>query len=363
MTTAVHQIKPLQKSAEGCPETGPGASDDSRAVRTVQRDELVGSWPSFERTVAERAAPLLRRRLTTLQVNVGKLCNQTCRHCHVEAGPRRPEQMTHATAVRVVELMKLSGSEDLSLLDITGGAPELNPNFRFLVEAARAHGLRVIDRCNLTVLFEQGQEDTAQFLCDNQVDIVASMPCYSRENVEKQRGHGVFAKSIKALQILNDLGYGQPGSGLPLDLVYNPVGPSLPPSQAELEADYKERLGEDFGIVFNGLYTITNMPIKRFLYDLKHAAQLDEYMHLLVDSFNPENAEDVMCRDLISIGWEGELYDCDFNQMLEIPVPGTQRTIWEIESLEEFCQGSIAVADHCFGCTAGAGSSCGGQLS
>jgi radical SAM/Cys-rich protein len=348
--TNLHQVQPLL--------------DTARMLASVaQRDELAGQWPSFELTVAERAAPLSRRRLTTLQVNLGKLCNQKCRHCHVEAGPQRTEQMTRATAVRVVELMELAGSEDLALLDITGGAPELNANFRFLVERARARGLRVIDRCNLTVLFEAGQEDTAVFLRDNQVDIVASLPCYSRENVEKQRGEGVFAKSIKALQILNELGYGQADSERSLDLVYNPVGPSLPPAQAELEAEYKERLGEDFGIVFNGLYTITNMPIKRFLYDLKHSAQLDDYMNLLVDNFNPDNAEDVMCRDLISIGWQGELSDCDFNQMLDIPVPRAGRTIWEIESLEDFSQGSIAVADHCFGCTAGAGSSCGGQLS
>ena len=345
MTTTLHQI-------------------DSKRTPAAQRDELVGSWPSFERTIAERSAPLRRRRLTTLQVNVGKLCNQKCRHCHVEAGPQRTELMTRTTAARVVELMELAGGEDLALLDITGGAPELNPNFRFLVERGRARGLRVIDRCNLTVLFEAGQENTAVFLRDNEVDIVASMPCYSRENVDKQRGQGVFAKSIEALRILNELGYGQPGSDLSLDLVYNPVGASLPPSQSELEADYKERLSEDFGIVFDGLYTITNMPIKRFLYDLKHSDQLDDYMNLLVDSFNPDNAEDVMCRDLLSIGWSGELYDCDFNQMLEIPVPGAHpRTIWKIESLEDFCQGSIAVGDHCFGCMAGAGSSCGGQLS
>lgn len=363
MTTALHQIKPLQKSADGCPEPEQTGEQDSRTERALQRDELVGSWPSFERTIAERCAPLSRRPLTTLQVNVGKLCNQTCRHCHVEAGPRRPEQMTRATAARVIELIGMAGGEDLELVDITGGAPELNPNFRFLVEGARTRGLRIIDRCNLTVLFEPGQEDTAAFLRDNEVDIVASLPCYSRENVEKQRGQGVFAKSIEALQILNGLGYGKPGSGLSLDLVYNPVGPSLPPSQSELEADYKERLYEDFGVVFNGLYTITNMPIKRFLYDLKHAAQLDEYIDLLVDNFNADNAADLMCRDLISIGWEGQIYDCDFNQMLEIPAPRARRTIWEIESLEDFCEGPIAVADHCYGCTAGAGSSCGGQLS
>ena len=369
MTTTLHQIRPTQKSAGGCPETAPSpsatrghATRDSAIRGTATRDELVGDWPSFEDTVAARATPLTRRRLTTLQVNVGKRCNQTCRHCHVEAGPRRSEQMTRTTAARVVELVDMAGGEDLALMDITGGAPELNPNFRFLVERARAHGLRVIDRCNLTVLFEAGQEGTAEFLRDNEVDIVASLPCYSRENVERQRGLGVFAKSIEALRLLNRLGYGRPGSGLSLDLVYNPVGPSLPPSQVELEADYKERLLEDFGVAFSELYTITNMPIKRFLYDLKHSEQLEGYMDLLVDSFNPPNVDGVMCRDLISIGWEGTLYDCDFNQMLEIPVPGSARTIWDIDSLEDFSSGAIAVGDHCYGCTAGAGSSCGGQL-
>ena len=361
--TTLHQIRPTQKSASGCPETAPSLAAPRESTTAAERDELVGNWPSFEETLAARAAPLVRRRLTTLQVNVGKLCNQTCRHCHVEAGPRRQEQMTRETAARVVKLMHVDGGQDLWSMDITGGAPELNPNFRFLVEQARARGLRVIDRCNLTVLFEAGQEDTAAFLRDHEVDIVASMPCYSRENVEKQRGQGVFAKSIEALLLLNELGYGLPGSGLSLDLVYNPVGPFLPPSQSELQADYEERLREDFGVVFNDLYTITNMPIKRFLYDLKHAAQLDDYMELLVDSFNPDNTEDVMCRDLISIGWEGAIYDCDFNQMLEIPVTGAKRTIWEIDSLEDFRAGGIAVGDHCYGCTAGAGSSCGGQLS
>ena len=363
MTTTLHQIKPLQKSSDGCPEPEQTGEQNSRTARAVRRDELLGNWPSFEHTIAECSALLSRRHLTTLQVNVGKLCNQTCRHCHVEAGPRRPEQMTRTTVARVIELIDMAGGEGLDLMDITGGAPELNPNFRLLVEGARARDFRVIARCNLTVLFESGQEDTATFLRDNEVDIVASLPCYSRDNVEKQRGEGVFAKSIEALRLLNDLGYGLPGSGLSLDLVYNPVGPSLPPSQSELESDYKERLREDFGVVFNDLYTLTNMPIKRFLYDLKHSAQLDEYMDLLVDNFKPGNAEDVMCRDLISIDWEGQIYDCDFNQMLEIPVPRDRRTIWEIKSLEDFYQGSIAVADHCYGCTAGAGSSCGGQLS
>ena len=331
-------------------------------VTAADRDSLEGDWPAFSRVLDDSDLHLQRDRLTTLQVNVGKLCNQTCRHCHVDAGPRRAEQMTPEAAARVVELMDLPGAEDIDLIDITGGAPELNPSFRHLVAEARARDYRVIDRCNLTVLFEPGQEDTARFLRSNNVDIVASMPCYSRENVDKQRGEGVFEKSIEALKLLNELGYGVDESAPSLDLVYNPVGPFLPPEQTELEGDYKERLLEDFGIVFNNLLTITNMPIKRFLYDLKHCGELEEYMTLLVNSFNIDTVQGVMCRNLISLGWDGIIYDCDFNQMLEIPVRRRHRTIWEIESLKEFNTGSIAVADHCFGCTAGAGSSCGGQL-
>ncbi len=331
-------------------------------VTKSNRDLLAGDWPRFSDVLDEHAFLLERRRLTTLQVNVGKLCNQTCRHCHVEAGPTRTEQMTRRTAERVVELMDLPGAEDLDLVDITGGAPELSPQFRFLAGEARSRGLRVIDRCNLTVLFEPGQEDTAGFLRDHRVEVVASLPCYSSENVTRQRGEGVFAKSIEALQLLNSLGYGQEGTGLVLDLVYNPVGAFLPPDQEELQSDYKERLLADFGILFNRLYTITNMPVKRFLYDLKHSHGLEEYMTLLVNSFNLQAAENVMCRDLVSIGWEGTVYDCDFNQMLEMPVPGPRRSIWDLDSLDEFNRGPIAVADHCFGCTAGAGSSCGGSL-
>ncbi len=326
------------------------------------KDALVGNWVPFARTLTEHNLSLTRRTLRTLQVNVGKLCNQTCRHCHVEAGPRRREIMTRETAERIVGLMDMPGSEDLETMDITGGAPELNPHFRYLATRARQRDLRVIDRCNLTVLFQPGQEDTAQFLAQNSIEVMASMPCYSRENVEKQRGQGVFDQSIRALQLLNALGYGKADSGRILNLVYNPVGPSLPPDQQELEGDYHERLREDFGIEFNHLFTITNMPIKRFLYDLKHMEALEEYMTLLVNSFNVHNLDDVMCRDLISIGWDGRLYDCDFNQMLEIPVASTQRTIWDIASLQGFNQGPIALADHCYGCTAGAGSSCGGQL-
>ena len=343
-------------------EIPPAAAPPRPRVTKSSRDLLAGDWPRFSDVLDGHEFLLERRRLTTLQVNVGKLCNQTCRHCHVEAGPTRSEQMTRRTAERVVELMDLPGAGDLGLVDITGGAPELSPQFRFLAAEARARGFRVIDRCNLTVLFEPGQEETAGFLRDHRVEVVASLPCYSSDNVTKQRGEGVFGRSIEALRLLNSLGYGREGTGLVLDLVYNPVGAFLPPDQEELQGDYKERLLADFGIVFNRLYTITNMPVKRFLYDLKHSHQLEEYMTLLVNSFNLQAAEEVMCRDLVSIGWEGTLYDCDFNQMLEMPVPGPRRSIWDLDSLDEFNRGPIAVADHCFGCTAGAGSSCGGSL-
>ena len=327
-----------------------------------ERDRLAGEWPPFSQTLEENQLVVARRALRTLQINVGKRCNQACLHCHVEAGPRRREMMTRETAGRVVALMDLDGAEHLETVDITGGAPELNPNFRYLVRQARRRRLRVLDRCNLTVLLEPGQEDTPAFLGDHGVEIVASMPCYARENVEKQRGQGVFDQSIEALRLLNRRGYGQAGSGLILNLVYNPVGAFLPPSQEELGNDYHERLREDFGIEFNQLLTLTNMPIKRFLYDLARRGEVEEYMALLVNSFNRPTVDNVMCRDLLSIGWDGRIFDCDFNQMLEIPAANVARTIWDVDSLESFNGDVVAVADHCYGCTAGAGSSCGGQL-
>lgn len=337
------------------PRTNPETPGSSKHL-------LTGSWPSFSHTLARNGLSLRRRILHVLQVNVGMRCNQTCRHCHVEASPLRKEQMSPETAGRIVELLDASGGEHLETVDLTGGAPELNPVFPYLVREARGRGLKVIDRCNLTVLFEPGQGDTAQLLRDHQVEIVASLPCYSRDNVERQRGQGVFAKSIRALHLLNSLGYGKPDTGLILNLVYNPVGPFLPPDQEELERDYKEKLQEDFGIEFNKLFTIANMPIKRFLYDLVHMNRLEEYMTMMVSHFNTRALENVMCRDLISIGWDGRIYDCDFNQMAEIPAANEPRTIWSIDSLDIFNHGPIALADHCYGCTAGSGSSCAGQL-
>ncbi len=317
--------------------------------------------PGFDEVLARHGlAPLRRAAVVTLQVNVGKRCNQACHHCHVDAGPKRTEMMDRRTAERVLELLALDGS--VEEVDLTGGAPELNASFRTLVEGARGAGARVIDRCNLTVLFEPGQEDTASYLAEHRVNVVASLPCYTKENVEKQRGRGVFGKSIAALRALNQLGYARPGSGLILDLVYNPVGAFLPPPQAELEARYRKELERLFGVAFNHLFTITNMPIKRFAHDLARQGKHEEYMSLLVHHFNPRTVPELMCRSLLSVGWDGRLYDCDFNQMLEIPLGGRPRTIWDVDRLSGLEGERVATASHCFGCTAGTGSSCGGTL-
>jgi len=314
----------------------------------------------FHNTVRQHGLGELRRgELTTLQINVGKLCNQACHHCHVEAGPKRTEIMTAETAQRVLALLKATPS--IQTVDITGGAPELNPNFRALVQESRRMGKRVIDRCNLTVLFEPGQEMLPQFLAANQVEITASLPCYTETNVDQQRGKGAFEKSIRALRLLNDLRYGRNGSELILNLVYNPLGASLPPPQAKLEADYRRELRNHFGIEFNHLFTITNMPIKRFADFLFREGKHEEYLDLLANNFNPATVENLMCRSLLSIGWDGRIYDCDFNQMLDMETP-KGKTIWDVENFTEFVCAGIATDRHCFGCTAGAGSSCGGSL-
>jgi radical SAM/Cys-rich protein len=318
------------------------------------------SLPSFARSLRRHGLSLPRTPLEILQINVGKLCDLACQHCHVEAGPKRTEIMQAATVERLLEL--LAAAPAVHTVDLTGGAPEMNPHFRTLVREARALGKTVIDRCNLTVLFRPGQEDTAQFLADQGVKVVASLPCYSKANVEQQRGKHVFDPSLRALRQLNELGYGHADSGLELDLVYNPLGATLPPSQSALEATYRRELGEHFGIVFNRLFTITNMPIKRFLHLLEHDGRYDSYMHTLLDAFNPQAALGVMCRNLLSVSWDGQLYDCDFNQALELPLGGAQRSVWDIETLAEVDCSPIAFADHCYGCTAGAGSSCGGSL-
>ncbi|MET0151598.1 MAG: arsenosugar biosynthesis radical SAM (seleno)protein ArsS [Candidatus Binatia bacterium] len=304
-------------------------------------------------------APLARRRVETLQVNVGKLCNQACHHCHVDAGPKRTERMTRSTAERVLAL--LEASPDVGTMDVTGGAPELNPNFRLLVEGARRLGRKAIDRCNLTVLWEDGMEWLPAFLVEHGVELTCSLPCYTAKNVDQQRGKGVYDESLEALRLLNRLGYGSSGSDLTLNLVYNPVGPFLPPSQAKLEDDYKRELAA-LGIEFHRLFTITNMPIKRFAADLARSGREREYMGLLVNHFNPATIDGLMCRSLVSVGWDGRLYDCDFNQMLDIELPGPlPRTIDDLASLEGLEGAAIATASHCFGCTAGAGSSCGGE--
>ncbi len=318
---------------------------------------------------------LERRSVKTLQVNVGKLCNQACHHCHVEAGPKRSEIMTPATAERIIELAGRSGSGGwIEAIDLTGGAPELNPSFAYLVESARALGIHVMVRCNLTVLYEPDMEYLPEFYRENGVELICSLPCYTAENVDMQRGVGVFGKSVDALRELNALGYGMPNSCLALNLVYNPLGASLPPAQAGLEAKYHEELERLFGIQFHRLFTITNMPIKRFSEQLVRSGELESYMSLLVNHFNPATVDGVMCKELISIGWDGTVFDCDFNQMLEIPArPANSRyegagraagvSIYDIESLCAFTNARIATGTHCFGCTAGAGSSCGGELS
>ncbi len=307
-------------------------------------------------------APPTRTVTTTLQINVGKRCNQACNHCHVEAGPKRTEEMSRETADRVIELLRATPS--IETVDITGGAPELNPHFRRLVSEARRRGHEVIDRCNLTILSEPGMADLGEFLAAEKVHIIASLPCYGPENVDEQRGRGVFAKSIAALSALNRLGYGREDSGLVLDLVYNPLGSFLPPPQERLQASYKVELGRKFGIVFNRLLTITNMPISRFAHYLERTSEYDSYMELLHESFNPHTVAGLMCRSMVSVGYDGKLYDCDFNQMLElgIGVESPVVTIWEIDSFADFQGGRIATGSHCLGCTAGSGSSCGGAV-
>jgi radical SAM/Cys-rich protein len=305
--------------------------------------------------------PISRHRVETLQVNLGYVCNQTCLHCHVNAGPTRTETMTLETVELVLGYLRASGAKTL---DVTGGAPELNVHFRYIVAEARALGVRVIDRCNLTILFEPGQEGLAEFLAENRVDIVASLPCYTAELVDRQRGKGVYELSVAAIRKLNALGYGREGSGLTLDLVYNPQGASLPPPQSKLEGDYKRILGEQFGIVFNQLYTLANMPIQRFGSTLISKGLFNDYMKLLRGAHRDENLEGVMCRSLVSIDWQGYLYDCDFNQMLGLPLAGAGRARPHIRDVidRDLDGNAIVVRDHCYGCTAGQGSSCGGAL-
>ncbi len=302
-----------------------------------------------------------RGELETLQVNLGYLCNQTCVHCHVNAGPNRKEMMADGDVELIAQVLK---ERKIQLLDLTGGAPEMHWRFRDLIETATEQGVKVIDRCNLTILVEPGYETMAEFLAEHKVEIVASMPCYSPANVDKQRGNGVFDKSIAALQKLNNLGYGKPGTGLTINLVYNPGGPSLPPEQEALEADYKRELDKHFGIVFDHLFTLANMPINRFGSMLISKNQFTDYMQLLKDNYQPGNLEGLMSKSTVSVDWRGYLYDCDFNQQLGLPLPDSKGRQHLKDLLNTDVNGrEIYIADHCYGCTAGQGSSCGGALS
>ena len=316
---------------------------------------------TLHRLEATTFPAISRTRTGTLQVNLGYKCNQSCVHCHVNAGPTRTEMMSAGTVDQVLAYLE---AQEIGILDMTGGAPELNVEFRRLVIGARALGVKVIDRCNLTILSEPGHEDLAAFLAAHQVEVVASLPCYTEELVDRQRGKGVYERSIAGIRALNALGYAMPGTGLLLNLVYNPQGPSLPPAQVALEADYKRILGETFGIRFNQLFTLANMPIQRFGSMLISKGKFNDYMELLRSAHSEQNLDSVMCRSMVSVDHQGYLYDCDFNQMLGLPleVEGRRRTHLR-DVLDTDLEGNpIVVREHCYGCTAGQGSSCGGAL-
>ncbi|WP_333876219.1 arsenosugar biosynthesis radical SAM (seleno)protein ArsS [Methylobacter sp.] len=300
---------------------------------------------------------ITRNKLEILQVNLGYLCNLSCTHCHVNAGPKRTELMDKATIDQVLAFID---NYKIHTLDLTGGAPEMNPHFRYLVTEARSRDLKIIDRCNLVILLEQGFENTADFLAENRVEIVASLPCYLKENVDKQRGKGTFNASIKALQLLNGLDYGQDNSGLELNLVFNPQGATLPPEQQALEQTYKQHLYEHYSIVFNHLFAMTNLPIQRFGSVLLSTGRFDDYLQLLKDNFHAPNLGKVMCKNTLSVDWQGFVYDCDFNQMLHLPLSGNQKM--HLSLVTELVGKTIATMQHCYGCTAGQGSSCGGAI-
>jgi radical SAM/Cys-rich protein len=326
---------------------------------TTTRTAADTTTRAFGEVLRDHKLSLRRGGMRVLQLNLGKLCNQTCIHCHVGAGPGRSEVMTAETADRVIAWMRQYRP---GIVDITGGAPELCPEFRRLTVAAREIGAQVLVRCNLTVIFEKGQTDLPDFYVENRVELICSLPCYTADNVDQQRGNGVFEKSIRALQIFNEKGYGR-DPGLVLTLVYNPLGPSLPPDEKTLEAAYKKELEEHFGVVFNRLIALTNLPVTRFALWLQQLGQLEDYHQLLFENFNPATVDGLMCRDTVNVGWEGELFDCDFNQMLNIKMgPPSQRFLWDVDP-DALIGEAIGTGRHCFGCTAGAGSSCGGTLS
>ena len=336
-------------------------SDPRRQLEIL---ETGGQGAPFARTLSSHGlGPLRSEGISVLQVNVGKLCNQTCRHCHVDAGPDRREVMSRETMRACLDL---AARAKIPTVDITGGAPELNPHFRWLAAEARGLGAHVIDRCNLTVLLTPGQEDLPEFLAEHHVEVVASLPCYLAENTDAQRGEGVYDRSIEALRRLNRVGYGRPGTGLTLTLVFNPVGPKLPPAQAGLEAAYRRELSARHGVEFTRLFTITNMPISRFLEDLVQSGQYERYMETLIEAFNPAAVAGVMCRTTLSVGWDGRLFDCDFNQMLDLPLASTlPRNIHDLGpdlDLDPLLRRPITTHQHCYGCTAGAGSSCQGAI-
>ena len=314
----------------------------------------------FQQSLARHGRPLSRARAEILQLNVGKLCNLTCTHCHVNAGPNRREIITRETLDRILEWFAATA---IATLDLTGGAPEMIPDFRHAITRVRemTPRRRILDRCNLTILLEPAQDGLAEFLAEHEVEIVASLPCHSPEHVNAQRGEGVFDASIAALQLLNRLGYGHRPE-LPLHLVHNPGGAKLPGPQAELEADYKRELSANFGVVFNRLHALTNLPVSRFAGWLRHEGKYDEYLSLLIAAFNPATVDGLMCRNTINVSWQGEAHDCDFNQMLKLPLAGNGRTfVWDLDPAA-LAGRAIATGDHCFGCTAGAGSSCGGAI-
>ncbi len=318
------------------------------------------SCPPFESQLDRMGLlPLHATGITVLQLNVGKLCNQTCRHCHVDAGPDRTESMTRETAEQCIRAL---AQTDIPTVDITGGAPELNPSFRWLVEQARGLGRHVMDRCNLSVLLLPSQADLGEFLAKHRVEVVASLPSYQAGQTDAQRGEGIFEKSIKGLRLLNRLGYGQPGNGLSLNLVYNPTGAFLPPKQEAIEAQFRKELLARQGVSFNRLYTITNMPISRFLEFLLESGNYEQYMERLANAFNPAAAASVMCRHTISVSWDGRLYDCDFNQMLDLPISQSRPAHIRDFDPVQLAQRRIVTNNHCYGCTAGAGSSCGGAV-
>lgn len=333
--------------------------DNSEHTYQVDSTHLIPSTgPHFENILEQHALDLLHTKPNELQINLGKLCNLACHHCHVDAGPKRTEIMTWETIKKVLSWAKKAR---IKKVDLTGGAPELNPNFRRFCDALLNDGIEITSRCNITVLFEAEQTDLAQWYAERKIRLVCSLPCYTEDNVDAQRGKGVFDKSIAGLQLLNQLGYGT-DPDLTLDLVYNPGGAFLPPPQAGLEDDYRQMLSENFNIRFSNLLAITNLPVNRFAHALQRDGELIPYQALLVESFNPETVELLMCRHLINLDWEGRVFDCDFNQMLDIPMNGAeQRYLWDL-NIDDIEGQKVATNRHCFGCTAGAGSSCGGVL-